>query len=103
VPSTFSEITKSTIHCSVPLELSNLCLKELIFPDTPSCESFLDFYKYIQESTLSNAKSSLENANPLVDYKLKKSKKFDSPEITEVKACSKTDYDNLFQVYTHPL
>ena len=113
VPSTFNTKTESILQCSIPLELSSLCLKEIIYPDTPSCESFLDFYKHIQESTFSHQKSSLVIENPLVDCKIKESKKVDSPkvnlpslksqkvdstQITVVKFSCKTGCDNHSQV-----
>lgn len=90
---------------------------------TPSCfwpynlQLTTSPYKHIQESTFSNPKSSLIIENPLVDCKLKESKEVDSPgvtflakflkskksdssDITLVRVCSKTDPDNLSQVFS---
>ena len=86
-----------------------MCLKEIIYPDITSCESFLDFYKHIQESTFNHQNSSLVIENPLVDCKVKesikkvdslkvnlpslKSQKVDSPEITVV-SCKTGSYNH---------
>ena len=93
-----------------------MCLKKIIYPDITSCESFLDFYKHIQESTFNHQKSSLVIENSLVDCKVKesikkvdslkvnlpslKSQKVDSPEITVVKVSCKTGSYNHSQVCT---